>query len=165
MGILGGNPQKEPLHYGEVMGIWTALAGAQAAIAAYQVFINHTGDKDLRKFLVDFVENDMRSEVESLTEVLKVNGVVLPPAPPERACADLEEIPPGARMNDAETAASVSTDIAAGLVACSQVMGQSLREDIGLMFGQFHMKKAQAGVSLLRLNKKKGWIITPPLHG
>ena len=67
-------------------------------------------------------------------------------------------------INDVEIAAKVSVDIAAGLVACSQAMGQSLREDIGLMFGQFHMKKAQAGAALLRLSKKKGWVMSPPLH-
>lgn len=164
MGILGGNPKNDPMHYGEVFGIWTYLAGAQGAIAGYQVFINHTGDEDLKKFLVDLVENDIRPEVETLKELLKVNGVPLPPAPPERAVASIEDIPPGARINDVEIAVNVSTDIAAGLVACSQAMGQSLREDIGLMFGQFHMKKAQAGAALLRLSKKKGWVSPPPLH-
>ncbi len=84
-----------------------------------------------------------------------MNGVALPPAPPERPVASIETIPPGARINDAEIAAKVSMDLAAGLVACSQAMGQSLREDVGMMFGQFHMKKAQAGAILLRLNKKK----------
>ncbi len=73
-----------------------------------------------------------------------MNGVALPPAPPERPVASIETIPPGARINDAEIAAKVSMDLAAGLVACSQAMGQSLREDVGMMFGQFHMKKAQA---------------------
>jgi len=164
MGILSKNPHNEPMHYGEVFAVWTYLAGAQGSIAQYQVFINHTGDEDLRKFLVNLVESDIRSEVEELKELLKINGLALPPAPPERAIASIEDIPPGARINDMEIAAKVSMDIAAGLVACSQGMGQSLREDIGLMFGQFHMKKAQAGASLLRMSKKKGWIMPPPLH-
>ncbi|TKH97148.1 DUF3231 family protein, partial [Bacillus wiedmannii] len=42
--------------------------------------------------------------------------------------------------------------------------GKCLREDVGMLFGQFHMKKAQAGVALLRLSKKKGWVVLPPLH-
>jgi len=164
MGILNKNPHDEPMHYGEIFAIWTYLAGAQGAIAQYQVFMNHTGDEDLKKFLSNLIENEMRSEVETLKELLKVNGIALPPAPPERPIASIEVIPPGARMNDMEISAKVSTDIAAGLVACSQAMGQSLREDVGLMFGQFHLKKAQAGANLLRLNKKKCWIMPPPLH-
>ncbi|TCW43970.1 uncharacterized protein DUF3231 [Bacillus thuringiensis] len=164
MGILSGNPQNEPLHYGEVFDIWSALLTAQGAIAGYQVYINHTGDEDLKKFLDNLIENDMNSEVEELKALLKVNGVALPPAPPERPIASIEDIPPGARINDAEIAAAVSASLAAGLVTCSQVMGKCLREDVGMLFGQFHMKKAQAGVALLRLSKKKGWVVLPPLH-
>ncbi|MDO9574603.1 MAG: DUF3231 family protein, partial [Candidatus Contubernalis sp.] len=55
-------------------------------------------------------------------------------------------------------------DIAGGLLSCSQIMGISVREDIGAMFGQFHMNKAQYGLRLLRLNKDKGWMVIPPLH-
>ncbi len=164
MGILSGNPQNEPLHYGEVFDIWSYLLAAQGAIASHQVFMNHTGDEDLKKFLEGLIENDMNSEIEELKTLLKVNGVALPPAPPERPVASIEDIPPGARINDVEIAAAVATGLAAGLVTCSQVMGKCLREDVGMLFGQFHMKKAQAGVTLLRLSKKKGWVVPPPLH-
>ncbi len=164
MGVLSGNPQNEPLHYGEVFDIWSYLLAAQGAVAGHQVFINHTGDEELKKFLENLIENDMTSEIEELKTLLKVNGVALPPAPPERPVASIEDIPPGARINDAEIAAAVSTGLAAGLVTCSQVMGKCLREDVGMLFGQFHMKKAQAGATLLRLSKKKGWVVPPPLH-
>ena len=43
-------------------------------------------------------------------------------------------------------------------------MGMCIREDIGLMYGQIHMSKAQLGTKLLRLNKNKGWLVPPPLH-
>lgn len=164
MGVLSGNPQNEPLHYGEVFDIWSYLLAAQGTLAGHQVFINHTGDEDLKKFLENLIENDINSEIEELKALLKTNGVALPPAPPERPVASIEDIPPGARINDAEIAATVSAGLAAGLVTCSQVMGKCLREDVGMLFGQFHMKKAQAGATLLRLSKKKGWVVPPPLH-
>lgn len=164
MGVLSGNPQNEPLHYGEVFDIWSYLLATQGAVAGHQVFMNHTGDEDLKKFLQNLIENDMTPEIEELKTLLKVNGVALPPAPPERPIASIEDIPPGARINDAEIAAAVATALSAGLVTCSQVMGKCLREDVGMLFGQIHMKKAQAGVTLLRLSKKKGWIVPPPLH-
>lgn len=76
----------------------------------------------------------------------------------------MEDIPPGAKFNDPEISAALTADVAAGLVACSQAMGTSTREDVALMYGQFHMAKAQLGAKLLRLNKNKGWLVPPPLH-
>lgn len=43
-------------------------------------------------------------------------------------------------------------------------MGEAIREDIALMFGQFHIQKAALGAKALRLNKEKGWLVPPPLH-
>lgn len=58
----------------------------------------------------------------------------------------------------------VSGMIAAGLITCSQIIGLSTREDVAMLFGQYHMNKSQAGTKALRLNKDKGWLVTPPLH-
>nr|WP_246009231.1 DUF3231 family protein [Brevibacillus fluminis] len=163
MGILSGNPQNEPMHYGEVFGVWSYLTVTKGLLVTYQTFINHTGDKDLRTFLED-ITVAMKQEIDQVENLLKVNGVGLPPAPPERPIANLESIPVGARFNDPEIAAAVSINIAAGLVACSQIIGQCIREDIAMLFGQFHMAKAQYGARLLRINKEKGWLVQPPLH-
>lgn len=76
----------------------------------------------------------------------------------------MEDIPAGAKFNDPEISAALSADLAAGLVGCSQAMGTSIREDIALMYGQFHASKALIGGKLLRLNKNKGWLVPPPLH-
>ena len=163
MGILSGNPQKEPLHYGEVFATWTYLMGAQAMVPGYQTLKNHTGDHDLRELLDDMIAN-AKSEIKQLQEILKHNGIALPPAPPEKPECQIENIPPGARFMDQEVSARVSADIAAGLAACAQAIAQSIREDIGFMFGQFQMKKAQSGAALLKINKEKGWLVPPPLH-
>ncbi|WP_430165653.1 DUF3231 family protein [Peribacillus psychrosaccharolyticus] len=163
MGILSGNPQDEPMHYGEVFGTWTHLTTNNGLIAAYQAFFNHAGDEKLKKLIQEAIEG-MKTENKQLEELLKVNGVALPPSSPERPAANLEDIPVGARFTDQEISAALSMDAAAGLVACSQVMGQCIREDIAMMYGQFHMDKAQLGAKLLKLNKENGWLIPPPLH-
>ncbi|WP_117160785.1 DUF3231 family protein [Paraliobacillus sp. X-1268] len=163
MGVLSGNPKKQPLHYGEVFSMWSFLTAAKGNYAAYQTFINHTGDKELKNLLED-LNRGMKQEMESVEEILKVNGIALPPSPPERSLADIEDIPSGAKFSDQEISAVVSANIAAGLIACSTIIGQSLREDIAMLFGQFHMNKAQAGAKALRLNKDKGWIILPPMQ-
>lgn len=163
MGILSGNPKDEPLHYGEVFGIWSFLLANNGKIAAYQTFLNHTGDDDLKKLIEESIHG-MKAENQQIEEVLKENGIALPPSPPERPVAQIEDIPAGARFADPEISAGISMDASLGLVACSQVIGQCIREDIGMMFGQFHVNRAQFGAKMLRLNKEKGWLIPPPLH-
>jgi hypothetical protein len=163
MGILSGNPKDEPMHYGEVYGTWTFLLAAKSALVSQQTMLNHTGDEDLRKFLTNLMDNT-RQEIEQLELLLKENEIALPPSPPERPNAHLEDIPIGARFNDPEIATMVGAGIAAGLVACSTSMGQGIREDIIMMFGQFHQQKATLGGKLLKMQKEKGWLVPPPLH-
>ncbi len=83
MGILGGNPKDEPMHYGEVSATWTYLFGEKGMIATYQTLINHTGDGDLKKLLEEAIQ-EAKAESKQIEELLKANGVALPPAPPER---------------------------------------------------------------------------------
>ena len=164
MGILSGNPQDEPLHYGEVFGLWTALSVAKGALDGYQVFINHIGDKELKAFLKQVIESSIKPSIKDIEEVLLHNDITVPPTPAERPEADLEQIPVGARLQDAQIAYMVSADIAAGVVASSQGMSQSIREDVGLLFGQMGAKKAKDGATLLQIMKDKGWLVPPPLH-
>lgn len=118
---------------------------------------------DLKNLLEEAI-NDARDEIEQIEELLKINGVGLPPTPPERSNANREDIPVGARVTDPEISTTLSMDIAKSLIACSTMMGQAIREDIAAMFGRFHVSKAQLGLKVLRLNKEKGWLVPPPLH-
>ncbi len=164
MSVFGGNPKDEPMHYGEVYGVWSFLLSAKMALSEYQTLLNHAGDKDLRKFIQELADSVKGTEISQMEELLKENGIELPPSPSERPDVDPESIPDGARFKDPEIAAGIATNISASLIACSQVMATSMREDVGAMFGQFHMKNAQQGLSILRLIKEKGWVLTPPLH-
>ncbi len=163
MGILSGNPKNEPLHYGEVFGTWLFVSVEQGLIPAYQTFLNHTGDEDLKKLIVEWVEQ-CRNDLETVKEILKENGIGLPPSPPERSDACLEDIPVGARFQDPEIAAMLSREVTAGLVSCSSLIGQCIREDLALIYSQIHAKKLAFGAKMLRLTKEKGWLIPPPLH-
>ncbi|MCM3740060.1 DUF3231 family protein [Oceanobacillus luteolus] len=163
MGIFSGNPKEQPLHYGEVFGIWSYLMTAKGTVAANQTQYNHAGDEDLKKMLEEAIRCS-QEEIKQIEALLKVNGVGLPPTPPERPHAHAEDIPVGARFADQEMATMLGAQNSAGLVACSTIMGESIREDIAMMFGQFHMQKASFGGKLLRMMKEKGWIVPPPLH-
>ncbi|EDW22074.1 DUF3231 family protein [Bacillus sp. FSL K6-4563] len=163
MGILSGNPTDEPMHYGEVFGTWSYLMVAKSLVAGYQTHLNHAGDEDLQKLIEEAIQG-AQQEIKEIETLLKENGIGLPPTPPERPKACIDDIPVGARFQDPEIAAGLSANIASGLVSCSTIMGQSIREDIAMMFGQFHTQKAAFGAKVLRLNKEKGWLIPPPLH-
>ncbi|KGA98908.1 hypothetical protein AJ85_03400 [Alkalihalobacillus alcalophilus ATCC 27647 = CGMCC 1.3604] len=163
MGILSGNPQDEPMHYGEVFSAWNYLMVANKDIADSQVLLSHVGDDDLKKLLHESIEAG-KGEVKQVAELLKANGIAQPPAAPEPPSAELNDIPVGARFPDADVAATASMALATGLVTCSKIMAQSIREDIGMMFGQFHIAKAALSAKYLKLTKEKGWLIPPPLH-
>ncbi|WP_046176272.1 DUF3231 family protein [Domibacillus indicus] len=163
MGILSGNPKDEPLHYGEVSAVWAASLAAKAMAAAYSTLLNHAGDKDLKNLIEEAISLG-QAEIEGLDEILRENGIAIPPAPPERPKASLDEIPAGARFQDPEIASALSKDIGMGLVAHSQAMAQCIREDVAALFGQFHAAKAKIGLSNLKLLKEKGWLVVPPLH-
>ena len=163
MGILDGNPKNEPMHYGEVIGSWSYIGANNGLISGYGAFVNHAGDQDLIKLLEEAIHM-MESENKELEKVLKNNGIAPPPSLPGRPKANAEEIPAGAKFSDVEISGAVSINVGQGLVSCSMVMGQCLREDIAMMFGKYHMERALFGAKLLRLNKEKGWIIPPPLQ-
>ncbi len=163
MGIMSGNPKDEPMHYGEVIGTWAFIGANNGLISGYEAFVNHAADEELIKLLEDAIKI-MKAETKALEQLLKDNGIAPPPSLPGRPKANAEEIPVGARFSDPEISAAVSINVGQGLVSCSQVMGQCLREDIAMMFGKYHAERAMFGLKLLRLNKEKGWIIPPPLH-
>jgi hypothetical protein len=163
MGIMDGNPKKEPMHYGEVIGVWAFIGANNGLISGYEAFVNHAGDDELIKLLEEAVKI-MKAENKALEQILKDNGIAPPPSLPGRPKAKAEEIPVGARFSDPEISAAVSINVGQGLVSCSQVMGQCLREDIATMFGKYIAERAMFGLKLLRLNKEKGWIVPPPLH-
>lgn len=103
-------------------------------------------------------------EISELDSLLADQGLASAPAMPQRPEARLEDIPVGARFTDPEIAAMLAADSAAGLVACSQAMGQSIREDVGALFAKYHLTKAALGLKVLHLTKKNGWLIPPPLQ-
>ncbi|SFJ58057.1 Protein of unknown function [Paenibacillus sp. UNC496MF] len=162
MGILSGNPKHEPLHYGEVFDLWQASTAAKGCISSYRLLKNHCGDKDLRKILNDVIAQ-AEQEVSEIDSILIKNGIVPSPALPDRPEVNLADIPVGARFADQEIAPMVSVDMAAGLIACSQTIGKSVREDLAVLFKKYHDAKAAIGLKALRLSKEKGWLIPPPL--
>ncbi|CAH1190975.1 DUF3231 family protein [Paenibacillus sp. JJ-223] len=163
MGILSGNPKNEPMHYGEIFSIWQCSVAAKGAVSCYQAYLNHAGDQDLKKIL-DTLLDQAKLEIKECDTLLTENGIAPAPVLPERPPVKWEDIPVGARFTDPEIAAKIAADNALGLVAASQGMGQSIREDIGALFAKYHVTKTALGVKILQMNKEKGWLVPPPLQ-
>ena len=124
--------------------------------------MNHAGDKDLK--ILDNLLDQAKLEIKECDALLTENGIAPAPMLPERPPVKLEDIPAGARFTDPEIAAKIAADTSLGLVAVSQVMGQSIREDIGALFAKYHVTKTALGVRILQLVKEKGWLVPPPLQ-
>ncbi|GAA4851675.1 DUF3231 family protein [Paenibacillus vulneris] len=163
MGILSGNPKDEPLHYGEIHDLWQFSMKAKGCVSVCRAYQYHAGDKDLKRLLSDIID---QAELESseCDAILTKNGIAPSPALPQRPEAKLEDIPVGARLTDPEIASLIAVENSAGLVACSQVMGTCIREDVGALFGKYHATKAFLGLKILRMSKEKGWLVPPPLQ-
>lgn len=163
MGILSGNPKDEPMHYGEISNVWHFSWAAKGTVSCYQAYLNHAGDKDLKKVLEDLIEQ-AKLEIKECDTLLTDNDIAPAPVLPERPQVRLEDIPVGARFMDPEIAARIAAETSLGLVACSQAMGQSIRVDIGALFAKYHATKAALGLRILQMSKEKGWLVPPPLQ-
>ncbi|WP_010270002.1 DUF3231 family protein [Paenibacillus senegalensis] len=163
MGILSGNPKDEPLHYGEMFDVWSFSMKAKGSVSIYRAYNFHAGDDDLKEILNDLIDQ-AELEAKECDSILISNGILPSPALPDRPETKPADIPPGARISDPEIASLISIDTSAGMVACSQIMGKSIREDIGALFAKYHATKAALGLRILKMNKEKGWLVPPPLH-
>lgn len=163
MGILQGNPKEQPLHYGEVYGLWMTSWGAKGSVSCYQLYLNHAGDKDLKKFINDLLDQ-AKLEIKETDAILLENGIAPPPVMPERPSVELDDIPIGARFTDPEIAAKLAVETSASLAGCSAMMGQSIREDIGALYAKYHLTMTALGLRILEMSKEKGWLVPPPLH-
>ncbi|WP_141335439.1 DUF3231 family protein [Paenibacillus sp. tmac-D7] len=163
MGILDGNPKHEPMHYGEIYALWAFSSQTKLASTGYHTLRNHAGDSDLREFMKELIDVAAK-EIDDCDALLIKNGITPPPSPPEKPKANLEDIPAGARFTDQEISASLSVDLMIGLNMCSQIIGQAIREDIGMLFTKYHQTKTGLSSKLLRMNKAKGWLVPPPLQ-
>jgi len=163
VGILSGNPKDEPMHYGEIFSVWGSSTAAKGAVSCYQVYLNHTGDHDLKALINDYIDQ-AKSEIKELDRLLIDNGITPAPEMADKPSVKLEDIPAGARFADQEIAAALGVDISGGLVACSAAMGTCIREDIAALYAKHHAEKVILAGKILRLNKEKGWLIPPPLQ-
>ncbi|WP_284139634.1 DUF3231 family protein [Virgibacillus sp. LDC-1] len=161
---MSKNKENEPFHSGEIYHLWAYLFHTKHYLVTLQVFINHTGDEDLKAYLEDLLENEVTQEAQQIEMILKEAGIRLPPAPPDRPNVEVEDIPAGARFHEPEIAILVQEELMYGKIQCSSMMNISIRTDFEEIFGDFHEQKTTYYRKLSDLSKKKGWVVSPPVH-
>lgn len=62
MGILSGNPKNEPMHYGEIFGVWEASMMAKGMVSCYQAPSLKRG----RLFILHFAIRNLASIIPRL---------------------------------------------------------------------------------------------------
>lgn len=154
----------DPLHAGEIFHLWSYLYSTKAYLVTMQVFINHTEDQQLKDVLEDVLESCFAQEEQQVEGLLKETGIRLPPAPPDRPHVNIEDIPAGARFNDAEIPGLIQHQLVSSRVLCSYITGISHREDIRTLFQDFQTEKAGFEQKLMQLSKEKGWLVSPPIQ-
>lgn len=163
MALLGGKTKEEPMHYGEVFALWQHSIKGKATVNGFKGFRPHTEDKDLKKLLDEFIEQ-MENETAEVDKLLLENGVTpAPNALPERPQVEHYDIPPGVRCTDTLITAIMGLSFTRGLNECCQAMCIAVREDVGVMFLKYLTQKALLGNKLMKLTKKKGWVVSPPV--
>lgn len=158
------NERDIPLHTGEVTNIWMFYTYVDEAKRFSQMALNHTSDKELAHFLEDVVYNMEDKMASKLKEYMITNGIPLPNVTAQKPITDPRDVPMGAKMTDSEIANAVSLKIAGGIMLCARGQAEAIRDDVGLMFTEFHAQKLVFGLKLKKLLIKRGWIETPPYY-
>lgn len=154
---------KPPLHVGEVMGCWTYLALIAEAKTLEKIALNTTTDPELREILEKAIKG-ANSRKKRLTDFLLNEGVSLPPVSETKPLSEPNAIPLGVKLTDNEIANMLSFYIATAIVTCANIVAQSIRNDVGLIFVNIQGEVLTLGMPLKTLMKKRDWLKTPPYY-
>ncbi|MCA1031391.1 DUF3231 family protein [Bacillus timonensis] len=154
---------KPPLHVGEVMSLWTALAAYKEARALYQAAENMTTDTDLKHALKEALEGSSK-DVKMLEEFMVKEGIPIPHFSPDKPHTEPTAVPEGAKLDEDEIANLVSVKVATAIVFCGQAMSQCIRNDVALIFMKSQINLMNYAAPLKEMMKKRGWLKHPPAY-
>jgi hypothetical protein len=160
-GVFNGD---QPMHYGEVMAVWTLMAAAQEGRTLCLTLLNHTEDVDLVHLIKRTIEDVQEPMIKQVSEVLKEAGVPLPPVVEDPSRSRPADIPAGAKLREVQISQILIGKIEAFLYMIQGGISQSLRTDIGTMFLKFQAMVIAEGAAARVVMQERGWLKVPPLH-
>lgn len=153
-----------PLHYGEVMSLWTLLAATQESRSFCLLALNHVTDTELKRIIERAVKDIEEPIAKQISDLLKNEGVQLPSATQDKSKAAPSDIPPGARLTDEEVALFVLGKLEGLLMITGSGLMQSLRKDVSSLFYRIQGQLLGEGYLLKNTMTERGWLKVPPYH-
>ncbi|MFS0673810.1 DUF3231 family protein [Ornithinibacillus sp. 179-J 7C1 HS] len=157
------NEPKNPLHVGEVMSCWMYLALMDEATIFIQIGLNSTNDDKVKEMLEQSLKQ-CDSQGKRFKDLLKKEGISLPPTSEQRPNSDPNAVPLGTKMTDDELMNGLSIKTVTAVVHCATAASQSIRNDVGLLFTHCMLEKMKFGSSLKVVMRKRGYIKVPPYY-
>lgn len=162
--IAGTREARGPLHVGEAMSLWAYSIGVEESHAICLLLVNHTRDTGLKETIEHFIDDVEETQIKRIRQVLREEGIVVPPATGEKPPADESQIPAGAKFTDAEIANLLIVKLTGLLHFAHNGLTNSVREDIGALFMQFYTQLVTQGITLKRTAQSRGWFRMPPAY-
>lgn len=153
-----------PPHIGEAFNAWTYYVSAQECRVLSVMMLNHTNDSELKETLEHFIADLLASQISQLSDLLRNEGIDMPPGTGDKPKANHQQIPPGAKMTDMEIANMLIVKVNGLLLFCFMGLFSGLRDDIAAMFYKFQGQVMVQSYSLKKLMQKRGWLIVPPFY-
>ncbi|WP_124220433.1 DUF3231 family protein [Aquisalibacillus elongatus] len=124
---------KDYVHVGEVMALWTYLGFVESIIVYEEIGLNMSSDQEVLKFVKEALEV-ATSHKKELRDFMIAEGITLPPAPEHKPKSDPKAVPEGARLTEDEIMNTLSINFVYAGDMCAASASQSVRTDVGLMF-------------------------------
>ncbi|MGE5673006.1 MAG: DUF3231 family protein [Mycobacterium leprae] len=154
---------RSPLHAGEVFILWSLYVGVVESRVICQLVGNHTNDTSLKETIEHFINDLEEPLTKRLKDFLAHEGIGIPPGTGDKPRTNEALIPPGAKFTDAEIANLLVVKVEGLLNLCHAGLGQSLRDDVGLMLAETYQHVLAQGFTLKKLMRQRGWLRVPPL--
>lgn len=154
---------KPPLHVGEVTACWSYLSEVSESQVHTEAGINSTTDPELSKAFHEGL-NMFKTQKERLIELLRLEGVPLPPLCESKPNSNPNEVPLGVKLSDDELANSLNIKLVMGITSCANAINQSTRNDVTLLWVEFLQEYLTFGGSMKPLIKRRGWLKYPPFY-
>lgn len=157
--------EKEPLHVGEVMHLWSFLQNTELIIRLDQIAYNTTDDPELKEKLKDLIQEVNKPIAHEIKEFLLQEGVPLPKSSAEKPLSGLnQKVHAGIKLTDEEIANLVAYNLVESMRSAVLSITDATRVDVALMFAKFQMMKMNFATTLKPLMENRGWLNEPTYH-
>jgi len=153
-----------PPHVGEAYFVWAYYVAAKESRILSLMMLNHTNDPELKESIEHFINDVLEPQAKQLTDLLRTEGIDMPAGTGDKAKADEQQIPSGAKMTDNEIANMLLVKLNGLLLFSFMALFGAVRDDISAMFYNFQAHVMAQSYTQKKLMQKRGWLLVPPYY-